>query len=535
MTNAISPLDTLNSLNNSIEDDQPWQPLKDLPSLLPEAPSLDLDLAQGMIPEPIFSWVTDIAERLQVPIESATACGLSALGSVIGRQVGIHPKRNDDWIVLPNLWCAIVARPGAKKSPMMSEALWPLVQLEAAAREEFKGTVAQNKVDRIERETKIAALTEKLKQNHKKPSSAQGSESIKEELLALEEEAQIQRHFERRFKTNDPTVEKLGMLLEENPNGILVLRDELFGWLRSFERPGHEQDRAFFLEAWSGTGSFTVDRVQRGTLHIAAMCLTVLGGIQPGRLENLVYEATRGGAGDDGLIQRFQLLIYPERPKESLLVDKKPNQPAREKVLALFSKAASMSSQASDMPPFSDRGIPGLRFSDEGQRIFNHWAQDLENRLCKFDETNSALESHFSKYRSLMPALALLFHVIERLHNNEGIFTAGVSLESAQRAAAWCEFLELHARKVYSISHNSAEHAAHALAKKIQKGLIRDEMSIREIYRHHWSLLDSQAAVEAAASILVKLGWVRIERKHGTGAPTEILRLHPDLTREDAE
>jgi hypothetical protein len=25
-------------------------------------------------------------------------------GSLIGRKVGIHPKRQDDWLVVPNLW-----------------------------------------------------------------------------------------------------------------------------------------------------------------------------------------------------------------------------------------------------------------------------------------------------------------------------------------------------------------------------------------------------------------------------------------------
>lgn len=37
----------------------------------------------------------------------------------------------------------------------------------------------------------------------------------------------------RRYLTNDTTVEKLGELLNKNPNGIIVFRDELSGWLRS--------------------------------------------------------------------------------------------------------------------------------------------------------------------------------------------------------------------------------------------------------------------------------------------------------------
>ena len=39
---------------------------------------------------------------------------------------------------------------------------------------------------------------------------------------------------------NDSTVEKLGELLNENPNGLLVFRDELTGFLRQLDRDGHE-------------------------------------------------------------------------------------------------------------------------------------------------------------------------------------------------------------------------------------------------------------------------------------------------------
>ncbi len=67
---------------------------------------------------------------------------------------------------------------------------------------------------------------------------------------------------------NDATVEKLGELLNQNPNGLLLFRDELSGFLRLMDRPGHENDRGFYCEAWNGTGAYTYDRFGRGTLRI---------------------------------------------------------------------------------------------------------------------------------------------------------------------------------------------------------------------------------------------------------------------------
>jgi len=112
----------------------------------------------------------------------------------------------------------------------------------------------------------------------------------------------------------------LGEILNENPHGILLFRDELNGFFRTLERQGHEADRAFYLECWNGDNSFTYDRIGRGTLHIAGACLSILGSIQPGPLADIV----RGlrGIGDDGLLQRFQLAVWPDASPEWQNIDR---------------------------------------------------------------------------------------------------------------------------------------------------------------------------------------------------------------------
>lgn len=87
----------------------------------------------------------------------------------------------------------------------------------------------------------------------------------------------------------------MGELLNRNPRGLLLFRDELVGWLRTLDKEGHESDRAFYLEAWNGQGSFTYDRIGRGTLHIENVTLSVLGGIQPGPLSIYLRATLSGG------------------------------------------------------------------------------------------------------------------------------------------------------------------------------------------------------------------------------------------------
>jgi hypothetical protein len=130
-----------------------------------------------------------------------------------------------------------------------------------------------------------------------------------------------------------------------------------------------------------------------------------------------------------------------------------------------------------------------------------------------------------------MPSLALLFHLIKKAEGWEG---TTVDLDSATQAAAWCEFLEAHAMKVYAGTLNRDLQAAHALATKIREGAIVDGQSPREIIRAQWSLLRTSEDVYGGLTRLETLGWIRMEDLPPTstkgGRPTSILRLHPTLS-----
>ena len=250
----------------------------------------------------------DIAERMQCPPDFIAAAAIVALGSVIGRRCGIRPKRHDDWTVVPNLWGAVIGRPGVLKSPAIQEALRPLHRLEAEAGEAHAAAMRAFEGERAARALERRAREEVAKRDFKKGAATR--EEIAEKLAALGDgDAEPMR---ARYIVNDSTVEKLGELLVANPTGLLLFRDELVAWLRSFDRDGHEGDRAFYLEAWNGNGRFTYDRIGRGTVEIPAACVSVLGAIQPGPLLAYLSRSAFAGAGDDGLLQRLQVVVWPD-------------------------------------------------------------------------------------------------------------------------------------------------------------------------------------------------------------------------------
>lgn len=501
----------------------PWTEPRPLPPIAAPVPTLPADL----IPVPFRAWLADVGDRLSVPLEFVAAPAIVALGSVVGRGAAIRPMARDDWQTPGNLWGGIVALAGYMKSPTLSEGLRPIRRLAFEARKHFEDAAAARDADLEALEAKRKAKRSLLEKAAKKGDDADLAR-FRDELRELKAEEEAGDLRERRYTTSDATIEKLGMLLNENPRGLLVYRDELTGWLKGLDRDDRAQDRAFYLEAWNGTGGFTVDRVGRGTLHVPAVCLSILGGIQPGRLSSYVRGAIGGEEEADGLMQRFQVLVWPDEFGEWRGVDRWPEKEARERAFVVFDRLANLEAAAfgAEEP---EEDLPFLRFAPDAQGLFLEWRRDLERRVRSRElEAAPAFTSHLVKYRSLFPKLALLFHLVDVA---DGARTGPVSLKAARLAAAWTEFLEAHARKVYAEELNGNVSAAHALAEKIRAGAVVDGMTVRDIGRREWSGLRSSGRVFEAAEALETLGWVRVETLETAGRPSDVLRLHPKFRR----
>jgi putative DNA primase/helicase len=275
------------------------------------------------------------------------------------------------------------------------------------------------------------------------------------------------------------------------------------------DRAGREGERAFCLQAWNGDTGHTIDRISRGTIHVEACCMSMLGGIQPGRLRGYLVDALEDGPSNDGLIQRFQLLVWPDIPEDWRYVDRKPDTTSEEMAAQVFRRLVAL----------DPNNPPRFRFDPAAQELFVEWLADLESKV-RGSDAHPALVSHLSKYRSLMPSLALLFELADRAAGGFDGFVGSnlgesrnfwVSLEHAQQAAAWCEYLESHARRVYSRVTMSRMRAARELADKIkQKHLgASGSFTCREVYINGWSGLDSPETVKLAVEVLADMGWVR--------------------------
>ena len=368
---------------------------------------------EALLPEPLRNWVMDEAERMPCPPEFIAAAAIVEAGSIIGARCAVKPKAKDDWLIVPNIWGANVGLPSAKKSPATNVATKPLDRLIAKAiekhTEEMKEFDAENVVFVARKEALEYSIKNKARAKYGKSSNDSNDstmEGLAEELKRHQEQAP-QKPLPRRYKTNDVTVEKLGELLRDNPTGLLVLRDEIVGLLSSWDREDRQGDRAFFLEAWNGNTGFDTDRIGRGSIFIQNLCVSIFGGIQPDKLTIYLEEAA-----NDGMLQRFQVLVYPDHMQWEWR-DRLPAKPARDAAFHVFETLA-------DFVP-TERGaisadefikFPCFRFDDAAQEIFIEWSADLHNSRIA-TEDNPLIAQHLTKYDKLFPALALIFHLID--------------------------------------------------------------------------------------------------------------------------
>lgn len=493
-------------------------PLPLAPVLRP-VPSLPAEL----VPAPFRDWLQDVTARMNCASENAVIPALIAASAVIGRKVAIRPKRYDDWQVVPNLWGAVVGPPSVLKSPASEEAMRPLQRLVAEAFKRQTHALEEYQADELVRKAKSKAAGAALDKSAKAKTCDEHLRAMAQTAISLEESSPPTT---RRYIVNDPTVEALGERLRENANGLLLYRDELSGFLRAFDKPGHETDRSFYLEAWNGNGSFTSDRIGRGTVHITGVCLSLYGTIQPGPLARYIRAAC-GDEGADGLIQRFQLLVYPDVPKYQH-VDRYPDNAAKNRAFEVFRTIDALTPADVNAEEEQDC-LPFVRFTPDAQHLFNEWLIELETQKLRTGREHGVIEAHFAKYRSLMPALALLFHLLEFA---DGKAAAAVSLRTAEAAAAWCELLEAHARRIYDAADSPDYDAALALVERIRE--LPHPFKPRDVVKKGWSKLATSEDVAGAIALLETRGWVQtVELPAGPqgGRPALDVWVHPDVLK----
>lgn len=474
-----------------------WPTPQKLPAQLRSVRALPVNC----LPSTVRDAITDIADRLSCPVDYVATPLLVGAGAIIGNRIGILPKQYDDmWEVYPTLWGGIVGPPGSMKTPAQQETMKPLRHIEEQESIAHIAQMTQYQADKKRYDKELSDFKSgKLKTIPVEPAEPK----------------------KRRLIVNDTTYQALGEILAANPEGVLIHGDELSGLLQSLDAPGQEAARGFYLTGWGGSGDYTFDRIARGSVRLTNYALSIFGGFQPDKIKLYVQGAQNGSSQNDGLLQRFQLLVWPDFDKEYTFVDRAPDRGALTKMNAAMLSLRALPSANGSHVKTNRHGRKLLHFDPAAQALFNQWYVKNE-QLVRSAKLGTAEQSHYAKYRSLIPGLALMFHLLEG-HNG------AVCHGCLEAALQYGLYLKSHAQRLYGAVEGTDSSALRLLATKLCEGKLVSGFTARSIYTKRWGGLTKNEHVYLALDQLVELGWLREQVVDTGGRKKTEYTVNPDI------
>ena len=333
------------------------------------------------LPSPLRELVVEGAIALGCPPAMIAMPALATLASCIG--TSRRMKLKETWLEPCMLWTAIVSESGTRKSPAIDLAVGPLKRLQEERMVQYQ-----------EAKQEYAILMEDYDQElaEWKEAGRQGAPPERPEKPRL-----------ARLVVSDTTFEALAEVLREAPRGVLMQRDELAAWFKSFDayKPSDGGDAAKWIELY-GARTLIVDRKTKMKEPIllpeAAACVT--GGIQPGILSRILGKQHM----ESGLGARLLMAWPPRRTKQWT------DETVRQEVLDAYDKLIR---GLCDLQPGEDRDgkrqaiaypfTPSARHS--WIRFYNAHAEETAKRTG-----NDA--AAWSKLEAAPARIGLVFHCI---------------------------------------------------------------------------------------------------------------------------
>jgi hypothetical protein len=460
------------------------------------------------LPEPLRGFVAAGARAIGCDPSYLALPLLVALAAAIGNARRLELKRG--WSAPPILWAAIVGESGTAKTPAFTLAMRPVRERQRQALERHAAETKRFEEDLARWEKDMAAW--------KRDKHTTDDPPPKPEPPMAE-----------RFIVSDTTVEALAPILLANPRGLLLARDELAGWVGSFDRYAGRgragADAANWLSMFNAEG-IIVDRKtgMPRTIHVPRAAVCVVGGIQPAVLRRALGAEHR----ESGLAARLLLTSPPRRAKRWTEADIDPG--AEAKLARLFDRLYELQTtigDAGDTRPVLARLTPEAKaawtaYYDAHAREQADLTGDLAAAWSKLEEyaARLALVLHFARWAAADPSL-----------ENADCLDAG-SMTAGIRLVQWFKH---EARRVYAmLDETSADRDRRRLAEWIERR--GGSVTARDVQMGcRW--LRVSGAAEAALEGLVKAGqgiWQNVPTTSQGGHPTRMFALSTSTEPPDS-
>ena len=341
------------------------------------------EFPRGVFPDLVEKYIHENHIKQGFCIDFLYSSYLAVISALIGNRFKI---RGIGWEERPLLWVAIVGDSGVKKTPAITSMMKPLEKYNKLLFQEFR---------------------KKLKEHKELKSEGEKSDApIAKQLLV-----------------DDTTIEALCKIMENNPDGLFLIKDELMGLIYDSQRYNKNGQEEKLLSIFSGKQIIINRKSDDSCSVIDHPYLTLLGGIQPALLSQLFTENRL----NNGFIYRL-LFCFPDKvelrkPEEgfdSELYDEYEN------FLLRFTKLKS-SFEFGECNPIV------VEMEEDAKTEFSNW---LDSYIYKSNEQESR------EHKAKMEAYALRIALIIEFSSTMAMSYApkSISFNSITGAIKICEY-----------------------------------------------------------------------------------------------
>jgi hypothetical protein len=452
-------------------------------------------------------WATNAAHGAGSAVDHVMVPLLAVASSLVGAARRVQASKS--WSEPMTCWTAMVGASGTSKTPGLDVSKRALAKIEHDRR---------TKIAELRRKYETEAERAKAKYKAWKEAVAEATENGMPPP-PMPSDADVPDGFvEPRLYVADATVQKLAVLLQARPCGILLICDELAGLFLNMTRYANGgSDREFWLESWNGK-PYVVERIGRN-FAIPHLLIGMTGGFQPDKL-------ARSFKGDaDGLYTRL-LFGWPEKPPYRPLTD------AVEEVEVEFenSLVRLINLTADDEGELIATAVP---LSSQARESFEQFRKNV-------DAGHAALDGREGEWWAKTPA-----HVL-RLAGTLAYLdwarrTAGQAIVVAEPNRIEKLFLDgairlvrdyfwPHARAALRQIGLSEQHANARRALRWLRANHKTEVSREEVRRIALSRNLDADATEKLLARLVKAGWLRLVTIKTAGRPSRRWQVNPKIS-----
>jgi hypothetical protein len=451
----------------------------------------------NVLPEAVRNYVSAASAAIGCDPAFVALPLLGSLARAIGNSRVIRLKAT--WTESAIIWVAIVGKSGTHKTPAIQAGTQFLQRHEHNAIEQFEKAQGEYREHRLEYERDLAAW-----KSSKEEPTTHRPQSPKEPSCV-------------RYIAGDITIEALAAILAAQSDGVLVVRDELAGWLDGIAeyKGGRGSDLGHWLASWSGT-PMTVDRKSgsQKLLHAPRAAVSIVGGIQPGVLKRAIGREHL----HDGLCARLLLAMPDPRPvRWSEATVSRQNKTAMAGVFdGLLALEPSIDKNGNPIP----QAIP---LSDAARAAWVSYFNRHREESTQLDDDFAAA---WSKLEAYTARFALIFQ-LSSLVAGEPNASPDVIDESAMlNAIALSDWFGGEARRVYGLfAESEADRHDRELCEQIRR--MGGCASVRNLMRSSRRFATAGNA-EAALARLARRGlgrWELVPPGPKGGQPTSVFHL----------